>query len=547
MRDAKKYAFAVFMLLISVIALIYGLLSSSFASLPPASGRIMDYSGPISVYIDGEYQGDAMAPISRRNLRPFANLTFSLTVPDYVEAGDAVAIRKNSAKFNVFLDEELIFSYYPDAKESGRPEYGYGTTFYIPLREDASGKTLRIETVEAPAVSGISLAYVEFGDFASMEIETLLWEIEPIIVSYILTFAAFIAAVTSCFAKERETRKSLLSSAFLVFIIALWLFFQSRSRQYIVHNTVLPAMVSYFCIFFFPYALYSYFIYNYPLSDARRLKGFRYAAVAFIICFYLIGLLSHIGVYGYAEALTAVTTFVVTYLAFLFIYVSYLFFRKKERVGIFIIIVSIMIVSFLIEWILLLLGININTSITLEVLACSTIAILFKSLSLYLLETKERVEKKAALALAYSDPLTGLRNRGSYDSLLSQPWHGDRFIDVFVIDVNNLKRINDTLGHSAGNDLLKRVSGAIIETFPYFKQLGYRTGGDEFVVFSPSGLSRDPDILVEKLKEKLKGEDESDVISVGYVSIDTRKISLRMAVDMADAEMYDDKKSEKKS
>ena len=87
------------------------------------------------------------------------------------------------------------------------------------MREDASGKALRIETVEAPAVSGISLAYVEFGDFASMEIETLLWEIEPIIVSYILTFAAFIAAVTSCFAKERETRKSLLSSAFLVFII----------------------------------------------------------------------------------------------------------------------------------------------------------------------------------------------------------------------------------------------------------------------------------------------------------------------------------------
>ena len=53
MRDAKKYAFAVLMLLISVIALIYGILSSSFASLPPASGRIMDYSGPISVYIDG--------------------------------------------------------------------------------------------------------------------------------------------------------------------------------------------------------------------------------------------------------------------------------------------------------------------------------------------------------------------------------------------------------------------------------------------------------------------------------------------------------------
>ena len=201
-----------------------------------------------------------------------------------------------------------------------------------------------------------------------------------------------------------------------------------------------------------------------------------------------------------------------------------------------------MIVSFLIEWILLILKIGLNTSVTLEVLACSTVAILFKSLSVYLLETKERAEKEAALTAVYRDPLTMLRNRSSYDSIITQPWHGERFVDVYVIDVNNLKHVNDSQGHSAGNMLLKEVAEAIIGTFPYFNQLGYRTGGDEFVVFSPSSPDRSPEILTERLKSKLSSKHGDNVVSIGYVRIDTKKVKLRDAVDLADGRMYDDKK-----
>lgn len=545
MKADRRHIIASCIFLLSIISLIAALSVSSYAALRPVSGYARDYDGPVMTTIDGEYVGMEYTPIIRKDLRPFARLIYSITIPDYVKDGEAVAIRLNSTKFNVYLEQTLLYSYYPEAGEEGRPEYGYGTTFYIPLPDSSVNKELRIEAVVEPAVSGINLAFIKFGDFASLEVETLFWEIEPLIISYTLSFMAFIAFLAFCFAKETDTRKSLLSSAFLLMLLSLWLFFQSRSRQYIVENTVLPATVSNFCIFFLPYALYNYFIYNYPLRKERKLRGFYFTSLIFIACYYIVGILSFIGVYGYSECLTLATTFVLAYAALLFLYVCYLFFAEKEKVGIFLIIISIMIVSFLIEWILLILKIGLNTSVTLEVLACSTVAILFKSLSVYLLETKERAEKEAALTAVYRDPLTMLRNRSSYDSIITQPWHGERFVDVYVIDVNNLKHVNDSQGHSAGNMLLKEVAEAIIGTFPYFNQLGYRTGGDEFVVFSPSSPDRSPEILTERLKSKLSSKHGDNVVSIGYVRIDTKKVKLRDAVDLADGRMYDDKKSEK--
>lgn len=545
MKAAKRYVVASCIFAISLLSLIAALSVSSHAELRPVSGYIRNYDGPIRSFIDGEYVADEYTPIMRKNLRPFANLTYLFTIPDHVNDGDSVAIRLNSSKFNVYLDQTLLYSYYPEAREDGWPEYGYGTTFYIPLPDSSRGKELRIEAVVEPAISGINLAFIKFGDFASMEVETLFWEIEPLIISFSLSFMAFIAFIAFCFSKEADTRRSLLSSSSLIVILSLWLFFQSRSRQYVIENTVLSATVSNFCIFFLPYALYNYFIYNYPLREARKLKGFHFASLFFIACYYVIGVLSLMGVFGFSGCLTIATTFVLSYAAFFFLYVCYLFFAKKEKVGIFLIIISIMIVSFLIEWILLILKIGLNTSITLEVLGCAAIVMLFKSLSVYLLETKERAEKEAALTAIYRDPLTMLRNRSSYDSIIAQPWHGERFIDVYVIDVNNLKHVNDSQGHSAGNILLKKVADAIIETFPYFNQLGYRTGGDEFVLFSPSAPDRNPEILMARLKSKLSSEYGEKVVSIGYVSIDAKKVTLRDAVDMADGRMYDDKKSKK--
>lgn len=84
--------------------------------------------------------------------------------------------------------------------------------------------------------------------------------------------------------------------------------------------------------------------------------------------------------------------------------------------------------------------------------------------------------------LAYTDGLTEVGNRTAFneriDAIVNDNDGGCGFI---VFDVNNLKKINDTLGHAAGDEVICISANIISETFGQHGQV-YRTGGDEFVV-----------------------------------------------------------------
>ena len=87
-------------------------------------------------------------------------------------------------------------------------------------------------------------------------------------------------------------------------------------------------------------------------------------------------------------------------------------------------------------------------------------------------------------ALAYSDAMTGVKNKASYEravaSLQERMRQGFDQFGVIVFDLNNLKRTNDSEGHEAGDRLIKNASSLICKAFAHSPV--YRIGGDEFVV-----------------------------------------------------------------
>jgi diguanylate cyclase (GGDEF)-like protein len=89
---------------------------------------------------------------------------------------------------------------------------------------------------------------------------------------------------------------------------------------------------------------------------------------------------------------------------------------------------------------------------------------------------------------AARDGLTGLYNRRMFDTYLSQLVErcANNRIDlsVLMIDVDNFKLLNDTMGHSAGDDLLRDL-GQIIRSGVRDQDVPFRVGGDEFVVVLP--------------------------------------------------------------
>jgi diguanylate cyclase (GGDEF)-like protein len=90
---------------------------------------------------------------------------------------------------------------------------------------------------------------------------------------------------------------------------------------------------------------------------------------------------------------------------------------------------------------------------------------------------------------AYRDSLTGLINRGAFEDELRRYWeasrrHGTR-LSVLIVDIDRFKEINDTHGHPAGDDALRRTA-AVLARSVRASDVVARYGGDEFVIVAPA-------------------------------------------------------------
>ena len=110
--------------------------------------------------------------------------------------------------------------------------------------------------------------------------------------------------------------------------------------------------------------------------------------------------------------------------------------------------------------------------------------------------------------LATHDSLTGLPNRtlilDRVEQILARSRRSQRPAAALFVDLDNFKDINDTLGHSAGDELLRAVAARLDGVIRDSDALG-RLGGDEFVVISEDlSLAVAPELVAERLLEALK-------------------------------------------
>lgn len=159
-------------------------------------------------------------------------------------------------------------------------------------------------------------------------------------------------------------------------------------------------------------------------------------------------------------------------------------------------------------------------------------------------KTKELVAHMADLAL--KDGLTNLINyRGLED--VWESWNKEQSW-IFVIDLDDFKQVNDTYGHIAGNDVLKKVANILLHTIRT-KDAVCRMGGDEFIVLCAGVRSeQEAQKVAERIIKAIRAGAESSPywigISVGgtYVKQDE---TLENAIERADKALYHIKKTTK--
>jgi diguanylate cyclase (GGDEF)-like protein len=104
---------------------------------------------------------------------------------------------------------------------------------------------------------------------------------------------------------------------------------------------------------------------------------------------------------------------------------------------------------------------------------------------------------------ALADPLTGLANRRALrerlESAIRSAQRHRTALSVLAIDVDNLKAVNDTLGHDAGDELLKTVAGVLRKGLRA-GDVAARIGGDEFIVVLQDTSRKDAGPLAARLQ-----------------------------------------------
>ena len=162
--------------------------------------------------------------------------------------------------------------------------------------------------------------------------------------------------------------------------------------------------------------------------------------------------------------------------------------------------------------------------------------------------TERKEAERRLLKLAHFDTLTGLPNRSQfYDSLthsLKQAGEHGWALAVLFLDMDRFKNINDTLGHTIGDELLRQFSSRLVDCLRVRDTIG-RFGGDEFaaILMLPEG-AQNAIAVVDKIREAmrqpfdLKGHEVTVTASIGISVYPDDASDPDTLIQYADTAMY---------
>ena len=211
-------------------------------------------------------------------------------------------------------------------------------------------------------------------------------------------------------------------------------------------------------------------------------------------------------------------------------------FKKQNRVSLYALLVFVAVGILLQE----IFGSEIRTAYVSLAIGLSLMFIHYSEFSQ--LEADYRIREQ--MKQIRLDPLTGISNRHAYIEELQKLTDAETLPDdlvVYSIDINGLKKTNDTLGHSAGDELICGAADCITTIFDKYGKT-YRTGGDEFIVIANIETTQIYSLVsqLNKLGASWKGKESKSIsFSVGAAARkDNPDLKPEKLVILADQRMY---------
>jgi len=178
-------------------------------------------------------------------------------------------------------------------------------------------------------------------------------------------------------------------------------------------------------------------------------------------------------------------------------------------------------------------------------LVALSVTIIFASSYLNQVITQLQETQQALRALAETDQLTKLANRRAFDLSFKKEWRRSTReqepIALLIIDVDDFKVYNDTLGHFTGDEYLKRVANAVKSNARRPSDLSARIGGEEFAILLPDTSLEGAHRVAERLQQSVKRLD------IKYPLDKSRKLTVSIGVSSCSPKQTNDNDSNQQS
>jgi len=118
---------------------------------------------------------------------------------------------------------------------------------------------------------------------------------------------------------------------------------------------------------------------------------------------------------------------------------------------------------------------------------------------------------------AQTDDLTGLLNHGTFEDRLERAVHASSPFSLIVLDLDDFREVNNTLGHQAGDRVLREIAGALVKAGRDTDQI-FRYGGDEFAFLLPGTEAAGAMTVAERAAQSIRAAGARVSASIGIAT-----------------------------
>lgn len=465
---------------------------------------------------------DSEAPVGIRK-------EYTFTLNDISEENDCLGFYLVHHYAEVYIEGELVYRLMPD--ENNKIAKGVSSNWaMIPLRLEDNGKEIRV--IATPVYSSVVDRAVEFrfGSQHSIWLNRLLTDLPQLILALLcIVLGLVILVVWIGFAL---TKKNIAWYMFYLshFSILLGLSRITDTRFSPLLFTANPLVLGYISIGMLFLTAIPVLLF---VHECFRVQNVSLLVTAVLACV-AVGAVTVCQIFGLAEWKPLLPiAHIMIILCGIVILITLLCGKKEDSKKmwqfLFLILIGVAldILSFYV------MGNSSGAAFTEAMFCIYTVVLFVSSLS-------------DVNRIAYTESMTGFFNRNYWDTLMKRKGPVSEDIGVAMLDLNRLKYTNDTLGHEAGDAMIRRFSNILRNSIPKSNTI-CRWGGDEFTVLFSDSKQESVEACLNRIHEAVNEYNASGAkpeihYAAGYaLSSELPGLSRSELLKVADGRMYKDK------